>query len=133
MSGRERFSQQQRRADVDRHVRVEFLGVELAESVPREPRGIVDQQPHRRQPRCGGEDGLRAIRIGQVRHHFHRAFGDRILFVPDMRDDRPAIGEQRARNLRSDALAGPGDDRGSVRLHARRLSLSSGRSQWTEG
>ena len=47
------------RADIDRHVRVELFGIELAESVLSEARRIVDQQAHRRKPLRRGEDASR--------------------------------------------------------------------------
>ena len=44
MAPRQRVDQQHRRARIDRHVRVELGRAGLAEAVPREARGIVDQQ-----------------------------------------------------------------------------------------
>ena len=98
--------------------------LELAEPVAREARGIVDQQPHRRQPLGRGEDPLGAIGFGKVGDDLDRALRHRVAVVMDMRDDRPAVGEQRRGNRRADALAGPGDDRGAfdvviARSHAR--------------
>jgi hypothetical protein len=83
-------------------------------TIEREPRGIVDQQPHRRQALGGAKIRSAQSGFGQVGDDLDRALRHRVAVMMDVGDDRPAVGEQRADDRLADPLAAAGDDCGAV-------------------
>ena len=106
---------------------VEFLSIEFAESVPGETRGIVDQEPHRRQILGSGKDGIGAVAILKIGNNLDRTRGYIVGIVMNMGNHTPAIGKKCSRDVAAHALAGTGDDCGS-RLHGA-LSVIAGRAK----
>jgi hypothetical protein len=91
-------------------------------------RSIVDQQPDRRPAVGRCEDVFRAFGVGQFGDDLDCAVLNSVGLVMDMSDNRPAIVEQCANDLFSDALAATRDDCCAGFRHAFPLSLRAQRS-----
>src|SRR5947209_16208197 len=102
---------------------VEFVGAELAETVPGEPRGVIHEQAYRGERVGGSKYPDRAVALGEIRHDPGCTFGNSILLMVDMGEHSPAIGDKSGGDRRADALAGPGDDCGSLGSHRWRSCL----------
>src|ERR1700752_4486846 len=102
---RETLNEQRRSATIHLHVRVELLGPELAKAVQRETGSIVNKQHDWR--KCFGrfENTLDGVRQSEVCNDLDGSVGHIVGVMMHMGDDGPAVGEQRASDLASDALS----------------------------
>ena len=111
MRARETLRQKRGSTDVDRHVRVELVGAEFTKSIPGEARGIVDEQADR----AIAAAKMISAQSGSARSATTFIAPSRHLIVGmmDVRDDVPAVAEQRFGEVSADAFAGAGDDGGA--------------------
>jgi hypothetical protein len=107
------FGKHDRRTQVDRHVRVELPGIERAKAVRDEARRIVDEQADRRQPGGVPKNLLSAILTLKLGGDGHNAFRANLAAMMDVRNNRPAVGQQRFGNSPPDALRRSSDDGGA--------------------
>jgi len=109
---------------------IKLCGAQCAEVVANKSGRIIDQQADRRETVGRREDRLSAFEVAQIGNGLHCPSRNIVPLVMNVRDDGPAILDQRGCDDRANALARSSNDcRSRMTLHGRPVVIASAPKQ----